>query len=774
MRGIRRAWVAAAATRRRVFRAQVPVGVREIGTSNPGGKTMKTATLRIMAAEMAILVAAGGAIAQDQPVQAARSVDIRLTAVPPRIDGVIEGVWQGADSATGFVQKQPYEKTEPTERTVVYLLQDKENLYVAFRCHAVRNPPTANFTKDEDYVSIAFDPFGSKTTGYLFQVFGSGLFWDGLILDDGRDRDLTWEGVWSRAVKTYPDRMEVEMKIPFKTIRYRKGLSEWGLQFRRHIAVNFEDDYWTEVSEKDDDLVSRWGAAHDVAARSSGYYFELYPEGYVRYDDYRGEKAKSKPKGSLNLKWDLTSQTSLNATAYPDFAQIESDPFSVNLSRYPTYLQEQRPFFVEGREIFRFSSFPNSGFFQPLNTFYSRRIGKSVDGEAVPIIGGAKLTHKAGNWDAGALSAFTDSYDDAKDGIHEPARQFGVVRARRRVLANSDVGFLASGVTAGSHDYNYSIGAEGALRRGPSQLLVQGGMSNRNGKQGWAVSSGYRGFVGRFLTMGTYEAVGDSFDVTDIGFVPWAGRQRMILASGPFWTFRSGAVRNLYTTAGILRTREPGSPRWATLGNVSVNPNLRSNWGCNLEGSFGRNYEYDDVENAYVGYAYKEINYGLWGVLLGNSVNAGCNYAYGYNYQRHYLAWQGSNYLTASYSFASPVSTTVSSNLWVEWNPARKVVAMVPRFRPRVDYRITAYMTLSVFDEMVAYTEETHLAKSRLQSNRLGMLYTWNFAPKSWLYFAVNDYSALEPTGHPGGLVRNEMKQQYGIGAVKLKYLLYF
>ncbi len=744
---------------------------------------MTAIALRVLGALAAGVAMAAVAAAEEPPPPPAKVLTVRHTDVAPRIDGVIEELWQSADSATGFVQHQPYEKADPTERTVVYQLQDEENLYVAFRCHSLKNPPTANFTKDEDYVSIGFDPFGSRNSGYLFQVFGSGLFWDGLILDDGRESDLTWEGVWDRAVKTYPDRMEVEMKIPFKTIRYKDGLSEWGLQFRRHIAINYEDDYWTEVSQKDDDLVSRWGTAHGLAARSHGYYFELYPEGYVRYDDYRGEKAKAKPKGSLNLKWDLTSQTTLNATAYPDFAQIESDPFSVNLSRYPTYLAEQRPFFVEGREVFRFSGFSNSGFFQPLNLFYSRRVGRSVDGEAVPIIGGAKLTHKAADWNVGALGAYTDSYRDDAEGIHEPHRSFGVFRARRRVFGNSDIGLLASGVTAsrndpqnlsGRRDYNYAVGAEAALRRGPSQMLLQGGRSDRNGKQGWAVSSGYRGFIGNFLTMGTYEAVGDSFDVGDIGYVPWAGRQRVSLITGPFWTFRQGAVRNLYTAAGILRMREPGSSRWATLGSFSLNPNLRSNWGCNLEGTFGRNYEFDDVRGAYAGYGYKEISYNLWGFLLGNNLNAGCDYSYSYNYARHYLAWQGSNFLSFSYSFASPVSTTLSSNLWVEWDPDKSVVAMTPRFRPRVDYRITAYMTLSVFDEMVGYTGKARLGKSRLQSNRLGLLYTWNFAPKSWIYVAVNDYSALEPTERPGGTVTEEMKRQYAIGAVKLKYLLYF
>ena len=97
-----------------------------------------------------------------------KSVEVRFTQNPPRIDGVIEEVWQQADSAYDFVQSSPYENEKPTEKTSVYLLQDKNNLYVAFRCYAEKHKPTANLTKDEDYVSFAIDPFQSKTMGYYF------------------------------------------------------------------------------------------------------------------------------------------------------------------------------------------------------------------------------------------------------------------------------------------------------------------------------------------------------------------------------------------------------------------------------------------------------------------------------------------------------------------------------------------------------------------------------------------------------------------------------
>lgn len=441
------------------------------------------------------------------PAAAVKSLEVRYAAVAPKIDGEIDDLWLAADSTDDFVQFFPYEKSAPSERTVVRVLQDKENLYIVFTCYAAKHKPVACLTKDEDYVILKIDPFGSRTSGYFFQVFGSRLFYDGLLLDDGRNWDGTWEGIWSRGVTMRDDRWVVELKIPFKSIRYKKGLSQWGVQFTRHIAHNKEEIFWTGFTQQEDDLVSRWATLTGVDPQSSGYYFELYPEGFVRYDKFREAKAKFKPRGSFTVKWDVTAQTTVNATTFPDFAQIESDPFSLNLSRYPRYLQEQRPFFVEGGEIFRFPAFNDMGFFQPLNIFYSRMVGRSVGGDAVPIIGGLKATHRSRSWNAGALAALTDDYSDTLLGLHEPQRKFGVARFQRNVFGNSDIGFLASGTAIDRLNYNYAVGLDGTYRRGGSSLIVQGAGSDRNGKRGLAATAGLRAFAGKILTHAAAEAV---------------------------------------------------------------------------------------------------------------------------------------------------------------------------------------------------------------------------------------------------------------------------
>lgn len=109
---------------------------------------------------------------------------------------------------------------------------------------------------------------------------------------------------------------------------------------------------------------------------------------------------------------------------------------------------------------------------------------------------------------------------------------------------------------------------------------------------------------------------------------------------------------------------------------------------------------------------------------------------------------------------------TLLTNLWMEWDTTNRVAASWSVVRPRMDFRITPTMTLSAFNEMVFLAPRTDLISSQHLSNRMGALFSWNFAPKSWIYVAINDYQAQDPNGF--------MQPQYTISALKAKYLLYF
>jgi hypothetical protein len=567
----------------------------------------------------------------------------------------------------------------------------------------------------------------------------------------------------------YDNRYEAEFKIPFKSIRYKKDLKEWGIQFMRYIVYNQETDYWNEVTQATGDLVSKWGSLTGINPQASGYYFELYPEAYTRFDHRwyadafginQSDSSKVKPSISMNAKWDVTSQTTLNATLYPDFAQIEADPYTLNLGRYPTRLSERRPFFIEGRDIFRMSNMGDEGgAFDPLEIFYSRTIGKSIGNNAVPIIGGLKLTSKSEDWNFGLFSAYTDKYK-MNSVLVEPNRGFGVLKVKGRIFGTSDIGILASGTYADSSNYNYAVGLDEVFRQGSNQLIVQTAFSDHNHKQDVALSTGYRGLIKNFLTMIDAEVIGDSFDVSDIGFVPWAGRKRITLISGPYKTYRQGFLTNFYLAPEIYLSEEPGNKNWSKGIGATFSPNFRNLWGFGTELSVGRTYEAD------TNYFARNFNFWVNGRLLAQNLNFGGNYSYGYNYARGFLAYQGYNWFTYNYSIIQQMSVGISVNWWIEWNTLNKVLATTPLLRPNINIRFTSNMGLTIFSELVMQTPQANFDSTDLYSVRTGALFSWNFLPKSWIYVALNDARSDDAYG--------KLQPRYQIGAIKVKYLFYF
>jgi hypothetical protein len=136
-----------------------------------------------------------------------------------------------------------------------------------------------------------------------------------------------------------------------------------------------------------------------------------------------------------------------------DFAQVEADDQQVNLTRFSLFFPEKRQFFQERGEIFDYSLGGNN------RIFHSRRIG-IVDGEQVPIHGGARLVGRVGDWDLGVLDMQTAKTDLA------PSENVGVLRFRRRVLnANSYVGgILTTRVAAEGGASNVVYGGDAIIR----------------------------------------------------------------------------------------------------------------------------------------------------------------------------------------------------------------------------------------------------------------------------------------------------------------------
>jgi hypothetical protein len=702
-------------------------------------------------------------------VSADKAISVKTLPNGPRIDGRLEALWGQADSVSDFFQTEPVEGAEPGDRTVVYVMQDAQNLYVGFRCHSMRQRPLAQLYGLEDEVTLFLDPMDTRQTGYFFKLYGSGLLRSGLLLDDGRSWDWSWEGVWYGATALSDSVLEAEIRVPFKSIRYKKDATEWGINFHRAQVSVREEYQWIEAREQEGGMaVSKFGRLRGINPQAHGYYFELYPEGYVRYDWATADSGKVKPFASLNFKWDMTPQSTINATVLPDFAQIESDPYSFNISRYPTYFGERRPFFVEGSDLFRMSQL-GMGDFSPLNIFYSRRIGRPVQGEPVPILGGLKFTSRSTNWSFGGLGAFTDQAKDATGSVIEPRRAFATLTGQTGLAGGSNLGLLLTGMQDGGDDYNYAAGLDWSLSQGPNRAIIQGALSDRRGRVGWALNSGYGGFLANNLAaVYTFQTSSDSFNVDEIGYMPWAGRTHFSAQVGPYLTPRNGALRRLMVLPQVEFTREPGSRDLSYSAGLYVNPILRNRVYTEAGASIGRSSENvpwlnpnRDIQynSAHAHFAVNLNTSVMWSLGFGGNFNRGMNYARGY-VAPNYSGWANFTY----YLFGKVALMMLLSNYW-EATPDNDIAAVTTIANPRIDFRFNDKFNFNIYDQVVLTTPGTQFDSTSVAQNRVGFLFSWNFRPKSWLYVALNDVAVDRGNGLEFGA---------RVAAVKLRYLFYF
>ncbi len=387
-------------------------------------------------------------------------------AAPPTIDGDLgDPAWAGAQVATGFTQKQPNPGAAASQRTEVRVLYDDRALYVAARMHdtapdsVVGQLGRRDNEVYSDWLYVAIDSYFDRRTGFAFGLNPRGVMVDVLLFDDTED-DGSWDAVWEGAAKQDSEGWTAEYRIPLSQLRFKPspdGREQvWGINFLRKIARNNEEALWAPTLPTDARMVSLFGELRGLRDLNPPRRLEVMPYAVgsaTRAPHEAGDPfyRSVDPFGGMgaDVKAGITSDLTLTATINPDFGQVEADPSVVNLSAFETFFPERRPFFTEGMDIFRFGLGIGDGDLGNESLFYSRRIGRSpqgeVDGdfvdqpEATTILGAAKLSGKtAGGWSIGVLDALTgkETARSMTDGVEsttpvEPLTNYGVVRVIR-------------------------------------------------------------------------------------------------------------------------------------------------------------------------------------------------------------------------------------------------------------------------------------------------------------------------------------------------------
>ncbi|MCY4637096.1 MAG: DUF5916 domain-containing protein [Acidobacteria bacterium] len=391
-----------------------------------------------------------------------------------RLDGVLdEPVYETVPAITDFIQQVPDIGAPATERTEAWIMFDDTNVYVSARVwdSAPESQWVANEMRRDtsqlrqnDTFTAFFDTFYDRRNGFNFYTNPLGARADQQFTNEGNP-NADWNPVWDVRTGRFGGGWTVEMEIPFKTLRYRSEPPHiWGIQLRRAIRRKNE---WVYLTRLPISAGGGSGSAGIFRVSAAGSLVGIEPPPASRNIEVKPyaiggltTDLTASPQivdegsgdGGLDVKYGITQNLTADFTYRTDFAQVEVDERQVNLTRFPLFFPEKREFFLEGRGIFGFArggvtgrfggpgGGPVGGIFGDVNVpqlFYSRKIGLE-QGRVVPIVGGARVTGKVGQFDVGALNIHTD---DELVSASRPTN-FTVVRLRRDLLRRSSVGAM--------------------------------------------------------------------------------------------------------------------------------------------------------------------------------------------------------------------------------------------------------------------------------------------------------------------------------------------
>lgn len=403
-------------------------------------------------------------------VHAQKSVTAFKLKTSPVIDGVFDNkCWVGADSAVHFTQLEPLKGEPSNENTIVYIGYDSLNIYVFFKCYqksqvtGKRNSRDV-ISKSDDGVAITLDTYNDSRSSFGFIVNPLGTQTDFRIDDDGKILDTNWDAEWKSAVTVMHWGWCAELAIPFQSMKFNRRASEWGVNFARIIVNNSETTYWSDQMTEDF-RISQGGKLSAISAPKDDRKLTVFPYTTLQYDS-----RKLHLEAGGDLKWQINSNLSVNATYNPDFATVEADEEQVNLTRYEITYPEKRLFFQEG----------NSMFDTRIKTFYSRRV-KNIDA-------GVKLNGKIGKYQVNVVSAHSVENQEAG----EPAALFSAARVKRDFLKSSFAGITlvdkfwdGQSTHSFSADYSLNLGETWKLTgqfvgNGSTQSMLSPAASTRN------------------------------------------------------------------------------------------------------------------------------------------------------------------------------------------------------------------------------------------------------------------------------------------------------
>ena len=476
-----------------------------------------------------------------------KTYNISRTDNAPKIDGVLDDeVWKTAQIATDFIEFKPtVGKTMPeNKRTEVKMTYDDSGIYISAYLYDNPEDMMKQFTQRDDFgqsdfFAAIFNPNNDAQNNTEFFVFSSGTQADANE-NPSSGEDFGWNAVWESATKTVSDGWVLEMKIPYRALRFtQQDNPTWGIQFHRHYRDTREQTTWNAVDVTSGAGIGFFnGQLKGLKNLEPPTRLSFYPFASFVSDRFDGKKVSDFNAG-LDIKYGITENFTLDATLIPDFSQVGFDDVQLNLGPFEQQFSEQRQFFTEGTDLF------TKG-----NLFYTRRIGSApignptlgtnevIDGkfpQKTALLNAVKVSGRTKNGlGIGFFNAITEKTDvdilntltgEKRRETVEPITNYNILVVDQQFNKNSSVSLINTNVSrngTNSRDANVT----GLLfdlknKKNTYGAIAQVKMSNLNledGTQtGLSTSLGLGKNSGKYRWSVSHELADKDYDINDMG-----------------------------------------------------------------------------------------------------------------------------------------------------------------------------------------------------------------------------------------------------------------
>jgi len=395
-----------------------------------------------------LLLAIAMATAQSEFAPVFRpELKIKHTNGEINVDGRLNDTgWRDAAIADHFHERDPGDNIKPPVKTKVFATYDDNYLYLAAICYddpsEIRATLSPRDHMNGDNIGFFIDTYGDAAWAYTLNVNPFGVQADALW-SDGYGEDGMFDLIFESAGKITDSGYQVELAIPFSSLRFpNKEEQTWRIQFWRH---HYRDTHynitWAANDRNESNWVRNWGTLTGIKNVTPGKGIEIMPAWTGSLTgaleilpdsslEFQNDDAHGEP--SLSCKYAVSSNVTIDATINPDFSNVESDAYQIDVNS-PTALSysEKRPFFQEGSDLYR----------TRMDLVYTRSIND-------PDFA-AKLTARLGRTSISFLSAhdkhspFIIPFEETSSGLLLGGKSFSnILRARRTIGSGSQVGVL--------------------------------------------------------------------------------------------------------------------------------------------------------------------------------------------------------------------------------------------------------------------------------------------------------------------------------------------